>query len=297
MTYTIKALEQAVGVKAHTIRMWEKRYGLLKPTRTDTNIRVYNDDQLRKLLNVSSLLALGSSISAVSSLTEQQINDRIGELMETEETADGQPMVLINNFISASLNYDETLFEQTFSTTLLRFGFEDAYKLVLHPLLVRIGMIWRKDDMIPTQEHFLTSLIKRKICSAIDAIETPVSTNDLWVLFLAEHENHEIGLLFTSYILRSRGKRVIYLGQKVPLDNLKQVVEDVNPTELFMFLVLVMPVERTQELINNLEKLCAQNNYNLIFAGSASAKEQLELGLNTTWVASLDDFTAHIEQP
>jgi MerR family transcriptional regulator, light-induced transcriptional regulator len=143
-------------MKAHTIRIWEMRYGLLQPERTDTNIRYYDDKQLKKLLNVCALLGEGMKISKIGDLTDKQINDEIEKIIVNLAEKDIQYETIINQVIIAISSFDEILFEKIFSNAILRFGLIGTYLKVIYPLLVRIGLMWSKDDILPAQEHFLS---------------------------------------------------------------------------------------------------------------------------------------------
>ena len=235
--YSIKELEQISNIKAHTIRIWELRYKILTPERTDTNIRLYDDEQLKKLLNVCVLMSNGMKISHVSKLTNKQIGIEIDKLVATINPSNPLYEAIISQMIIAITNFDEAHFEKAFSNSMLRFGLLSTYTEIIYPLLIRVGLLWTKSDIIPAQEHFMSNLIKQKLFAAIDAMVLPSKPDQTWILFLNEYEEHEIGLLFANYILRKQGKKVIYLGQKVPYDNLSNVILKNKPTHIYTFFV------------------------------------------------------------
>lgn len=235
--YTIKDLERLSGQKAHTIRIWEHRYALLSPERTDTNIRYYNDDQLKKLLNVCTLMERGMKISHVSKLSKEEMTDEIKKVIAGTYQEDTQIEAIIHEALVAVTSYNETLFDEMFSAAVGIMGLKNAYIKVVYPLLVRTGLMWTNDALIPSQEHFLSNLIRQKLFAAINNLPVPQDSNQTWVLFLNEQEDHEIGLLFASYLLRQQGKKVIYLGAKVPYDNLANVVHNTRPTHIYTFFV------------------------------------------------------------
>ena len=234
--YSIQDLERLSGIKAHTIRIWEKRYSLLTPGRTDTNIRYYNDDQLRKLLNTCTLISNGGKISKVSKLSESEISEEVEALM-MPKSKDEQLDVFINKIIESGLTYNNQLFENSFASATLRLGLYKCYRHVILPALIKLGLMWGKKDLMPTQEHFITNLIKQKLFSAIDGLDAPETNSKRYLLFLPEHEDHEIGLLFAHYIIRKSGKTVIYLGQNVPTKDLKTTIKQTNPDVLILFVV------------------------------------------------------------
>ncbi|MCX6189208.1 MAG: MerR family transcriptional regulator [Bacteroidetes bacterium] len=253
-TYSIKTLEGLTNLKAHTIRTWELRYNLLKPHRTDTNIRYYDDEHLKKLLNVCVLINSGIKISKVSKLTDEQILLEIVRLMDGAFGNDLQEEAIAHQALIAITAYDEPLFEKIFSNALLRFGLVKTYMKVVYPLMIKTGLMWSRSDLMPAQEHFMSNLIKQKLFASIDALPLPGNSSQTWVLFLNEREEHEIGLLFASYILRQQGKKVIYLGGNVPYDNLASVIAVCNPTHLYSFLTKNLPVSELNKLFSNLCK-------------------------------------------
>ena len=222
-SYTIKDLERLSGIKAHTIRIWEKRYGIIEPKRTSTNIRTYCDDELKKILNVSILNKNGIKISNIASLSVNEIGDRVGEILENQSDTDGH----IESLILAMVEYDEDRFEKLLSRSIIQLGFEDTVIQVLYPFFVRIGVMWQTNSINVAQEHFISNLVRQKLIVAIDS-QIPEKNDDSKkaVLFLPEGELHELGLLFYAYILKKRGHKLIYLGQSVPLVDVRSVLHE-----------------------------------------------------------------------
>lgn len=287
--YSIKDLDRITGIKAHTIRIWEQRYHLLQPDRTSTNIRFYDDEQLKKLLNVSLLINSGMKISHISKLTKKQLIDTIQKIEDSKGRTDLQIESLINNALVAASTFDEVLFEKVFSNSILRFGIKDTYLNILYPLLVKVGLMWTRDSLLPSQEHFLSNLIKQKLYAAIDSLPVAPNTKPLWVLFLSEKEEHEIGLLFANYILRQNGNRVVFLGQKVPYENLAEVVVSCKPNFLYTFFVKRQPEEEVSKYFKKIRKdfkgqrFCVSGNSELF--SNCIAKYQL------TYLKNVDDLT------
>lgn len=251
-TYSIKDLEGLTNLKAHTIRTWELRYALLKPQRTSTNIRYYDDEQLKKLLNVSALMNAGMKISHISKLTNKEISKEINELMIGHAAPDKQLETIISQALIAISTYNEPLFDKIFANAILRFGMVQTYLNVIYPLMIKTGIMWTNNDLIPAQEHFFSNLVKQKLFAAIDALPPASQQNQTWVLFLNENEQHEIGLLFAAYLLRQHGIRVIYLGTNVPYNNLAAVVKQCKPTHIYTFITRNMPQDELGLFINAL---------------------------------------------
>lgn len=253
-SFTISQLQEYSGIKAHTIRVWEQRYNALSPSRTDGNTRFYNGDQLRRLLNITSLLTKNLKISYLAGLEDSALNQLIDEHFLIEDNHIGDAELFISQLLSATFDFDEARFEKLFSNCILRFGLKDTYLNVLHPTLLRLGLLWSKDSLPPAHEHFIVNLIRKKILSAIAALPPAVSNDNSWVLYLPEDEFHDTGLLMAYFLIRSTGKKVYYLGANVPLDSLKQSMEIIKPTSALGFLVGKKNKNKTLTLINRLSK-------------------------------------------
>src|SRR5512133_519031 len=231
--YTIRELENLSGIKAHTIRIWEKRYGLISPQRTSTNIRTYRDTELKKLLNISILNRNGLKISKIAQLSSDEIISRINQYTHDITSTESQ----IENLTLAMIDLDERRFEQVLARAVIKFGFEDAVIRVLYPFFIRIGLMWQTDAINATQEHFISNLVRQKFFSAIDNFETVEKIdNKRIVFFLPENEFHEIGLLFFCYLARKREFRTLYLGQSLPIKDLADI------TKAYPFSVIVTSV-------------------------------------------------------
>lgn len=225
-TYSIKDLEKLSGVKAHTIRIWEQRYNLLEPLRSDTNIRSYDDTQLKRLLRLNILYQNGLKISKIADLTERQVTDKIESFLHTDNPESN----VIESLTISMIDMNEAKFEAVISDYIDQFGFEQFMTKVIYPFLDRIGVLWIANTIDPAQEHFMTNLIRQKIITAIDEIG-PINKTDAkkCIAFLHEREMHEIGLLYYSYQLKKHGIKVIYLGQMVPKKDVFQSISTHTP--------------------------------------------------------------------
>jgi DNA-binding transcriptional MerR regulator len=234
-TYTIKDLENLTGVKAHTIRIWEQRYGFLKPQRTDTNIRYYNSEELKKILNIALLNKYGYKISHIDRMGEQDIRDKILSLSQAE----AQTERIINELVQFMIDMDLDSFEDTLDTYIRARGIEKSISQIIFPFMERIGMLWLTDHINPAQEHLVTNIIRQKLIVGIDSIVSHVNVEAHVLLFLPEGEYHELGLLYMNYLLRNRGIRTLYLGANVPIDDVEYVVRLRKPDYLYTHLTSV----------------------------------------------------------
>lgn len=227
--YSIRDLERLTGIKAHTIRIWEKRYKLIEPERTSTNIRAYCDAELKKLLNISILNKNGFKISKIAILSSEEIAANINKLTENPTESDS----FLENLAIAMIDMDEQRFEKVLTRSIIQLGFEDTIIKIIMPFFIQIGIMWQTGSINPAQEHFVSNLVRQKMLVAIDSQITGESSNSRsFTLFLPEGEVHELGLLFANYLLRKRGHRVLYLGQNVPLNDLIEI-EEIKPSDYF----------------------------------------------------------------
>lgn len=222
--YSIKDLEQLSGIKAHTVRIWEQRYKLLNPKRTETNIRYYDDDDLKLILNVALLNENGLKISKIAKMSDEEMRTEVLHLTERSFAYDDQ----IHSLVLAMVEFNEERFEKIIATNILKIGFEQTMLSVIYPFLSKIGILWQTGSIHPGQEHFISNLVRQKLVVAIDG-QMYSGGGSKFLLFLPEGELHEISLLFTTYLLKSYGHKVIYLGQNTPEVDLNNVYEVHKP--------------------------------------------------------------------
>jgi DNA-binding transcriptional MerR regulator len=253
--YSIKDIEKLTGIKAHTLRIWEQRYGFLIPHRTDTKIRFYDDEQLKVLLNISLLVKNGKKISKVARLSPDGISEELLKITESTSSKDAFFEIQIDSLIISMIDLDEARFEKTISTCTLKYGFESTMLNVLIPFLSKVGILWSVGEINVAQEHFITNLIRRKIIVAIDTyVATTSPTAKKFLLFLPEGELHELGLLFAKYLIKSRGFRVVYLGQSLPYDDVYKLTERYTPDVILTYFTTGMTSGSIQSYINRLSK-------------------------------------------
>jgi len=219
--FSIKDLENLSGIKAHTIRIWEKRYGVLEPMRSSTNIRNYDTHNLQKLLNIVLLHNYGYKISRIAEYSTEKIELLVREIISEKSSKNHA----INAFKMAMMNFDQVLFFKTYSNLLSEKSFREIFYEVLIPLMNEIGLLWQSGTITPAQEHFVSSLIKQKLLVNTEKIQVlePTRTDKVFVLFLPENEIHELGLMYLNYEILLHGYKTIYLGESVPMESLKDI--------------------------------------------------------------------------
>jgi len=219
-TFSIKNLENLSGIKAHTLRIWEKRYNLLEPERTDTNIRRYSLDSLKRLLNVTLLYNHGFKISKIASLNEEEIP----ELVRSIALKSNSEQVAINAFKLSMINFNYDLFDTNYNEILQHHDFQYVFLNVFMPLMRELGILWQTGAISPSHEHFITNLIKQKIHLQTELLQRKKpkrGEHPLFVIFLPENEIHELGVLYLNYLILDSGYRTIFLGQSLQTTSLE----------------------------------------------------------------------------
>jgi DNA-binding transcriptional MerR regulator len=294
--YSIKDLEKYSGIKAHTIRIWEQRYQLLVPKRTSTNIRYYDEDQLKYLLNVTLLLDHGFKISQVCKFTDQEFQSQLREILGKQGASkrDQQVNAAVNELVISMLDLDERRFEKILSSALLQRTFEEVLKEIIYPFLKRIGVMWRTGEVSTAQEHFIYQLIRQKIIVAIDGILMPPKEAEKYLLFLPKSEFHDLLILLFTYILKNRGRQCIYLGADIPFKDLKQVTQITKPDVLFTFVKAPASKIDTQAYVYELSENFAEND--ILITGNPYFMEELEYPDNVLLIPDIEDLLPILEE-
>lgn len=246
--FSIKDLENLSGIKAHTIRIWEKRYNILEPIRTETNIRTYDLASLQKLLNIVLLNSYGYKISRISELTTEKIALLVREIVSDKNSNNHA----LNAFKMAMINFDQALFLNTYTNLLSEKTFREVFYDVIIPLMNEIGLLWQAGTISPAQEHFISYLIKQKLLINTEKVQILEPTRDdkVFVLYLPENEIHELGLMYLNYEILLHGYKTIYLGESVPIESLKDMKKYFDN----IVYVAYLTVKPTKDAINEYMK-------------------------------------------
>jgi len=256
--FSIKDLENLSGIKAHTIRIWEKRYDILQPMRTDTNIRFYDIKGLQKLLNITLLHNHGYKISKISKFPEEKIPVLVREII-SEKSAKHHA---INAFKMSMMNFDQVLFFNTYDTLLSEKSFREIFQDVFIPLMNEIGMLWQTETITPAHEHFISYLIKQKLVINIEKLQSkePVNGEKVFALYLPMNEIHELGLMYLNYEILLNGYKSIYLGACVPMESLKDIKRYFDNVTFVSYLTVQPDKEELNEYISRLNSEILNDN-------------------------------------
>tara|TARA_Y100001954_G_scaffold139969_1_gene149184 strand:- start:8255 stop:9148 length:894 start_codon:yes stop_codon:yes gene_type:complete len=288
ISYNIDQFSKITNIPKLNLRTWENRYSYLVPRRTDTNIRVYSDELLVRGINTKLLLENGHKISKVSKMTNEDVQlavERIG----LSDNKDVKVSYYLNNFIISAINFDEYKFNRLFIKALNEFDFIVFYQVIILPLLKRVGLLWLTNKMSPSQEHFLSELIKQKLYTLIDRTAVSNTDKEKWLLFLPENEFHEIGLLFAKYILSLKEFNVLYLGDNLPIDSLTGVAEKHKIDNILLFLLANYSVQMSELHLEKLSKIFPQGKI-FVVTPNKSIKFPKQKEPSITLIHDLDSF-------
>ena len=251
-SFSIRDMENLSGIKAHTIRIWEKRYNLFSPERTATNIRTYSLRSLQKLLNIVLLYHNGNKISKIAKLPESEIPVLVREIV----AKNSEKSHAINAFKLSMINFDQALFFNTYNSLLSERSFREIFIEVFIPLLNELGLLWQTDTISPSHEHFITNLIKQKIYINTEKLQIiePTRKDKVFVLFLPENEIHDLGLLFLNYEINLKGYKAISLGQTMPIENLVDIIKYYDNVYFVSYFTVSPTKDELKKYIANFEK-------------------------------------------
>lgn len=287
-SFSINDLEILSGIKAHTIRIWEKRYDFLNPERLARNVRKYSVDDLRKMLNTAYLQENGYKISEIATMSDKDLSleCKNHSLKELSYSID------INSMIISMFTLDESLFNSVYNRQMKYRLFTDIYINTFVPLLRRIGMLWQADSIKPAHEHFISALIYQKISIEIAKVGVPKDDDGpVHILFLPENEIHEIGLLFLNYCLRTEGKKTIHLGQSIPVEDLFEISTQFTNIHWVSSLVMTQRPEKVQGFLNKMETLMEHTHNNCSVIGYlANHPERFNVADNINLYPNFESF-------
>ncbi len=287
-TFTIRDLANLSGIKAHTIRIWEQRYNLLTPNRTDTNIRYYSNEDLRTILNVALLKKYGFKISHINKMTSEDVSSRI-EALHTEDALQEK---VINVLLQLMIAVDNKEFEKEIDKQIARIGIEKTITQILFPFFTRIGILWQTSHINPAQEHLITNITRQKIIVGIDQTDVLATRNKTFLLFLPEREFHEIGLLFIYYLLKKHGIEVCYLGTNVPINDARFVADVKKSDYIYLHLTVAPQAFTTEKFFDMLSVNFSKRK--IIISGYLTSSYNKRLPKNIQFIKSPADLVTFI---
>lgn len=287
--FTIKDLEKLSGIKAHTIRIWEQRYSLIKPNRTDSNIRYYSNEELKKLLNIALLNKYGYKISHIDRMGSEEIHKKILTLSNEEAKLER----VINDLIQNMIDLNTSKFENVLDSYISTKGIEKTIQTLIFPFLNRIGILWLTNHINPAQEHIVSNIIRQKLIVGIDRTVTHIKTDKKVLLFMPEAEYHELGLLYVHYLLKYRGVEVLYVGANIPLKDLDQITSIAKPDFLYSHLTTVASNFNFEKFLRNISVAIPQ--VPVIISGKIAQDYKEKTFLNISLMKNLKEVFDFVE--
>jgi len=292
--YSIADLERISGIKAHTIRIWEKRYELLNPERTEGNHRIYSDDDLIKLLNVEQLISHGYKISKIAEWGKDKLKHMVREIFSEEQNKLSDVAYYNNEWLQSALDYDERKFSRIYKQLRSRMSFIVLWEKYIVPALQHMGQLWMTEDIAPAEEHFFSQLIRRNILVEYDRLPLPIPSESPVLLFLPPDEYHELGLLFTEFLMRKEGFYTINFGANVPIENIKKVLSPYKIKILITFIQGIKMNSLFTEFILSLES----QNYTIFLNGLLNKEDALMIAEKSHIIQpqTINDFQKSISE-
>jgi len=287
--YSIKDLEHLSGIKAHTIRIWEQRYNLFSPQRTATNIRFYNEDDLKLILNISTLRNQGYKISKIIEMSEADIFEEVQRVNIEDKSYANQ----IHSLTASMVDMDESKFLNVFDQSVSKYGFEKTMMEIIYPFMGKIGILWLTNSINPAQEHFISHLVRQKLITATDSLNVD-EKSPLFLLFLPEGELHELGILLANYMIRNRGLRTIFFGQSVPLNALEEVYHNLDPEYVLTSMTTAPDPSEVQRYVDSLGRKFKDTK--VLITGSRVVGQDIETGSNIQIINQFADLEKMIDK-
>lgn len=292
--FSIKDLENLSGVKAHTIRIWEKRYNLLEPDRSQTNIRSYNLENLKYLLNIAFLYNSGFKISKLANLDTEELTSLI-----KEHIGENKEAYYLKKFKMSMFEFDNHLFSKTYQELAAKKTFKEIFTTIFIPLLTEIGLLWQTGTIDPIHESFISESIKQKIILNTEYEQQKITpSKDLtFALFLPYEEVHDISLLYANYELTKAGIKTIYLGANIPMDNLHYLLKHKHEIIFLTYLTVQPENQSTKDFVFQFtETICAERMCELWVMGPKTRNfKAFKSPNNIHFIDSIEGFISRIE--
>jgi DNA-binding transcriptional MerR regulator len=287
--YSIRDLEKLSGIKAYTIRVWERRYGILSQHRTETNRRRYGDDELRRIINIAILHRNGFKISKIANFSVAEIEDKVSFLSKDTNRSDTQ----VDSVIMSMIDHNEKAIDKLLIRSILNRGIEDTFTDIVFPVLNRIGIMWHTGSVDIGSEHFISNIFRQRIISSIDSL-SPIFKEGAKkvILFLPDNELHELPLLFFNYIIRKIGHETMYFGQSTPLQSVVNINNQWNADIIITDLMSGFPNINPSDFVSQLAKTFPRQK--ILAAGVLADVSVITKYKNVFPVKSQEDLKAHL---
>ncbi len=284
--YSIKDLENFTQIKAHTLRIWEQRYNLLNPKRTESNIRYYEEADLKKILNVKLLYSNGFKISKIGSFSDEKIIEETKQLIrQTSEQAENK---WINDVILLILEFNGDKITSKFKKELKNSDLMSLYMNKVIPLLRLLGELWQVSTIEIIHEHYFSNIYREFVISQIHKIKLTKKSTAKAVLFLHGTEEHEFSILMYYYLLKKAGYVCYYFGQKTPAEEIEEIQKLLNPEVIVTTFTSQLTKNAFQRIKDVLTRLSLHSK--VIISGSQLAKMNADFSENIHYIHTSEEL-------
>lgn len=285
IVYSINDIEKLSGVKAHTIRIWERRYNVIAPKRSSNNVRYYDDDDLRVILNIAILNKNGIKISHIAKLSNVEISKKVSSISEVDSIFEDS----LDSLTLSVLEISDRKFSRILDKKIEQNGFEHTMEQVVYPLLDKLSVMWIAGSIKGAHEHFVSNIIRRKTIHAIENLKVSYTDNQKKALvYLPENENHELSKLYLHYILKKRGLETINLGSNIPLSDVIEANKIFNPHYIFTIINDSFASASIQDYINKMSEYMPDAE--IILSGYQVINQNIDKPKNCKVVSGLNDI-------
>lgn len=249
--HRIHRVAKLTGLSRDVIRVWERRFGLLTPTRGANRYRNYSDEDVALLRYLKKQLDAGASIGDLARVGREELMNRMRAAAPRATIVDNTFDRLLRELLEALEPFDRIMFEKRLNGAVAVVPFEEALHGILLPLQEQVGQLWHDGHVNIAIEHYVTKQIQQKIFAAMNQL--PVAEFGAKVVVACPPgEEHDIAALAVAYRCRLRGCRVYYLGANVPILSLSKLCREVAPDLTILSITIALPDPLATDLIHAL---------------------------------------------
>jgi MerR family transcriptional regulator, light-induced transcriptional regulator len=287
-THRIHRVAKLTGLSRDVIRVWERRFGLVKPIRGANRYRNYSDEDVRLLRYLKEQLDAGGSIGELSKLGREELLRRARASAPQVSFVDNTFSRLLRELLSSLDPFDRVTFEKRLNGAVAVVPFEEALHGILLPLQEQVGRLWHEGHVNIAIEHYVTKQIQQKIFAAMNQL--PVAEFGAKVVVACPPgEEHDIAALAVAYRCRVRGCRVYYLGANVPIASLTNLCSKVEPDLTIISCPLALSEDKAAELAYALAHEVSPVSHLTVGGDGALAMREL---FAKSKIEIVEDFTA-----
>jgi len=286
-THRIHRVAKLTGLSKDVIRVWERRYGLVKPSRSSNRYREYSDEEVALLRFVKAQMEQGATIGALATEGHDQLVARMRIAIPVSAEEQKPHERLLDDLMGSLDPLDKAGFERRLNGAVAVIPFDEAVQRILLPLQRRIGELWHEGRLNIAVEHYVTKIIQQKLFSVMNQL--PVNEFGPRILIACpEGETHEIGAQAVAYIAAIRGCHVYYLGPNLPTSDLVIFCETITPDLVLLSLTEVKPEAAALQQLKELELLATRWSVAVGGQGARAIGDRLR----DTKIELLDDLVA-----